>query len=127
MRTTGLGAWLEHNGITAAEAAFVQPSYCACPPDKMLVCGTDDNTYLNECVATECARVEVAHAGECVFETDTAQQWPMAGTDGDTESEVSEPSPDDDEASACSVGGRPTLGLGWLMLVAWVGRRRPAR
>jgi MYXO-CTERM domain-containing protein len=68
----GVGAWLAANGLTEAEAAWIQPSYGPCGfGDLPLVCGTDGNTYLCETIATECAMVEVDHEGACGSETES--------------------------------------------------------
>jgi hypothetical protein len=62
----GVAGWLEHNGFTAAEAAWIQPAYGPCGfGGEALVCGADGNTYLCEYIAVECAGVEVAHEGAC--------------------------------------------------------------
>jgi len=62
----GVADWLADNGLSAAEAAWIQPSYGPCGfGDMPLVCGVDGNTYLCEYIATECAHVEIAHEGAC--------------------------------------------------------------
>jgi MYXO-CTERM domain-containing protein len=62
----GVGPWLAANGLTEADAAWIQPSYGPCGFGEMpLICGTDGITYLCEYVATTCAMVEVAHEGAC--------------------------------------------------------------
>lgn len=67
----GVGPWLAANGLTAAEAAWIQPSYGPCGFDGALVCGTDGVTYLCETIATQCAMVEVDHEGACAGDTGT--------------------------------------------------------
>lgn len=62
----GVPQWLADNGLSAAEAAWIQPAYGPCGfGDMPLVCGVDGNTYLCEYIATECAHVEIAHEGAC--------------------------------------------------------------
>lgn len=66
----GVAAWLVDNGISAAEAAWIQPAYGPCGfGEQPLVCGSDGNTYLCEYVAVECAGVTVTHEGACGSET----------------------------------------------------------
>jgi hypothetical protein len=48
----GVGPWLAENGLTEAEAAWIQPSYGPCGFDGMIVCGTDGITYECPYVAT---------------------------------------------------------------------------
>jgi MYXO-CTERM domain-containing protein len=68
----GVGPWLDAQGLTAAEAAWIQPRYGPCGfGDQPLVCGVDGNTYLCEYVATECAMVAIDHEGACGSETDS--------------------------------------------------------
>jgi hypothetical protein len=69
--------WLHANGLTVAEAAWIQPTYGPCGFSGELVCGTDGVTYECEYIATECAGVEVAVGGACGSDTDTD-----AGTGG---------------------------------------------
>jgi hypothetical protein len=142
MRTPGLGEWVEQSGLTAQECARIQPSYCKCSDEEAPVCGDDGNTYLNECYATTCAGVEVAHTGACEGETTT--DWPEPGTstgggedatasassstgtgddgdddDGAGDDDVAGDDDDDekdDEGKGCSVGGQRG-GVGWLVLV----------
>jgi hypothetical protein len=71
--TTDLGPWLEENGLTAEEAARIQPDYCQCGYVYNPVCadvlvgdgGYERKTFLNECVATLCTSTRVLYEGEC--------------------------------------------------------------
>jgi hypothetical protein len=38
---------------------------CSCPKIYLPVCGEDNKTYGNECLATKCGRVKVAYSGVC--------------------------------------------------------------
>jgi MYXO-CTERM domain-containing protein len=81
MQTEGLLDWVAGSGLTAQECARIQPAYCNCPEDEAPVCGSDGMTYLNECYATTCAGVDVAHEGACEGEPTTG--FPPPGTGGD--------------------------------------------
>lgn len=68
----GVAPWLAANGLTAAEAAWIQPQYGPCGFGEMpLICGSDGITYLCEYVATQCAMVQVDHEGACASDTGT--------------------------------------------------------
>lgn len=68
-----LPGWLQSHGLTAAEAAWIQPSYGPCGYsgfDPQYVCGADGRTY--ECeIAAQCADVEVVSEGSCSAGTGT--------------------------------------------------------
>ncbi len=60
--------WVAQSGLSADEAAWIQPGYspcmdCSCDPSP--VCGDDGNTYLNECVIDTCTDVQIAYRGCC--------------------------------------------------------------
>mgnify|MGYP000181470056 CR=1 FL=1 len=78
MTHPALSAWITASGLTGEECARIQPSYCECDHTYEPVCGVDENTYLNACVATVCADVEIAHTGVCAGASTT--DWPNAGT-----------------------------------------------
>ncbi len=92
--TTDLGPWLEENGLTAAEAARIQPSYCSCGDIYNPVCaevrvdgGVEERTFMNECIATTCGDTKVLHEGECQPGDELAE--PLCGwgvCSGETES-----------------------------------------
>lgn len=58
MTSPELARWLPTTGLTAQEAAWIQPSYppeCACDRTPNPVCSTKTNvTYVNACTAVEC-------------------------------------------------------------------------
>jgi hypothetical protein len=70
---TELGPWLAENGLSAEEAARIQPNYCFCSNVSKPVCGTiaaggatQELTFLNQCVAERCyAGAQLLHDGEC--------------------------------------------------------------
>jgi MYXO-CTERM domain-containing protein len=149
----GVGPWLAANGLTAAEAAWIQPSYGPCGFGEMpLVCGTDGITYLCETIATECAMVEVDHEGACASDTGTetdggeivgeeicgnAEESGSTGESGTTEdsgtteSETTEngsTGDGDPTRKGCSIANTSPsgffMGLGLLVLAAIRRRRR---
>jgi MYXO-CTERM domain-containing protein len=136
MQTPGIAGWVGGSGLSAQEHARIQPSYCNCPEDEAPVCGSDGHTYLNECYATTCAGVEVAHEGVCEGEQTTG--WPEPGTSTDpgtstgattsTSAGSTDTNDDDDDAPAdkgCNVaaGSGGWLGLA-IVVLARVRRTR---
>ena len=100
--TTDLGPWLEENGLTAEEAAQIQPTYCQCGDVYNPVCaemaatgGGVRYTFLNECAATSCGDAFVVHEGECEPGDDITE--PSCGSVCDGAPERS-----------CSFASRPT-------------------
>jgi hypothetical protein len=65
MRTPGLSDWVAGSGLTAEDAALIQPQYCDCADEPSLTCGSDGKTYTNACVAVVCAGVTVVSCGPC--------------------------------------------------------------
>lgn len=115
----GVGAWLAAHGLTAAEAAWIQPSYTPCW-DEPYVCGVDGLTY--ECRdAAECAGVEVDYEGACGFETDTD------GNVGDPDVEREDVC---DDGKGCTISATPPgpmvalFGVAVVVLGVSLGRRR---
>ncbi len=105
MTHPALPAWIAASGLTVEECARIQPSYCECDDTRDLVCGVDERTYLNPCVAKLCADVEIAHTGACAGASTT--DWPNAGTTTagtDTNTTASEPT----EAPGSSTGTTDT-------------------
>ena len=69
MESPEVGEWLAYSGLTAQEAAWIQPQYewcgsgCSC--DEEPVCGADGTTYLNPCLAEGCGGQTVYVDGCC--------------------------------------------------------------
>jgi hypothetical protein len=131
----GVGPWLAANGLTAAEAAWIQPSYGPCGFDGTIVCGADGITYECQYVALDCAMVEIASEGPCnegdavvgveictgnEEDTSSTEDSGTTGDDGTTEDEAD--GDGDPSRKGCSVINTNTspsgFGLGLLVLVA---------
>ena len=114
----GVGPWLARNGLTAEEAAWIQPQYGPCgatAPES--VCGADGNSYECEGVAVDCG-VDVASEGMC--EGHEAEDIVLAS---DECPDSGEPASDDGSDKGCRVGdASPAAAL--LFLLALVRRRR---
>jgi hypothetical protein len=114
-----LAGWLESNGITFAEAAWIQPTYGPCGSSYAPVCGSDDVTYRCTEVAKQCAGVQVAHQGWC--EDDVEE-----GETGNHDAVLGEEICDQPSQHDCAVGSRSTP-VGLLVLFALTVFRRPRR
>lgn len=76
MESPEVEQWVAQSGLSADEAAWIQPTYspcegCGCSGTP--VCGDNGKTYLNSCIATKCGGVEVAYEGCC--ELDDELEW----------------------------------------------------
>jgi hypothetical protein len=91
--TTDLGPWLDENGLTAEEAARIQPMYCQCGDVYNPVCaemgGGERHTFLNECAATACADAFIVFEGKCEAGDDITEPSCPSVCDGEPEGSCS--------------------------------------
>lgn len=107
--TEGVAGWIGASGLSFAELARIQPSYCNCENQPLEpVCGVDGETYPNSCLAVDCAGVDIDFEGPCEGngesgdgETDGATGEATSSPE-DTTAETSEP--EDEDPSGCRVG-----------------------
>lgn len=129
----GVVPWLVRNGLTASEAAWIQPTYGPCGAVGEPVCGADGNSYSCEYYATECAMVEVAAMDLCEGDSydDIVQpECPdeTTGSASETESAGSvtgDDEDDDDDKKGCRVGD-PSAIAAFVPLIVMLRRRRSA-
>lgn len=154
MQSPEVAQWVEQSGLTAEEAAWIQPGYsscydeCSCEPDP--VCGDDGTTYVNPCFAEACAMVERWHYGCCeprdeidwsgnepMFPQTACNDDPNDRTDqlcatGTDTSELQDDQWDSEQRSCSTTSLHPASGIAWLMVVALLlavrrSGRRPQR
>lgn len=120
MTTPGLTEWVEKSGLSLAECAQIQPSYCdesLCTDGIAPVCGKSGQSY--EClkVLEQCSNDEYAYDGECVD---------GGPPDGGPPIVVGR---DDDADDGCNVGNAGSrhgslAALVLLLALGWARRRR---
>lgn len=109
MNHPALPTWIAASGLTAEECATIQPSYCNCPKEYKPVCGEDDQSYANACVA-ECSGVAIVHEGVC--ESPETTGWPPPG------------GKDEDGCDGCRAAEGPPAWAALLFLLPVFRRRR---
>lgn len=71
--------------LAAATRATTRDDECVCPEVYEPVCGVDDATYSNACIATTCFNATIAYEGECDDECVCPKVYePVCGDDGAT-------------------------------------------
>lgn len=113
--TEGLADWVAQSGLTAAECARIQPSYCEedkCSPDDEPVCGASGKSYLCLAILEECTEDAFVSEGECPY-------------DGPPESTTSTGSgpPITTSDDGCTTSGRTNLTTSWLFALALLASR----
>lgn len=116
----GLGPWLEANGLTAAEAAWIQPQYGPCTTDSVgYVCGEDGLTYECSTIADECG-VAIEYEGACDTQKGSVRVV-YACQEGETDPDME--SEDGGKKGGCAIVEPTAL---WALLIPVIGvlRRR---
>jgi hypothetical protein len=133
---TDLSSWLAENGLTAQEAAQIQPAYCQCSKRYNPVCatisvdgGTQERTFVNQCVVERCApQALFLHDGECTgpgaaLAVDSQFDRECACSDSnDTRYACDCRFPGSDKARA-PLGALSVLALALALLARWKRRR----
>jgi hypothetical protein len=114
-----LPVWLAANGLTAAEAAWIQPTYGPCGGTYSPVCGVDGITYQCSQVATQCADVQIEHHDWCEDDLEDSETGNHHAVIGE---EICKSKP---QTMECAVGStNPPIGMLILLMVATARRRR---
>ena len=105
MESPEVEQWVALSGLTAEEAAWIQPGYSSCydscPCDIQPVCGEDGSTYVNPCFAESCGHVEKWYQGCCV-DGDEVENSNSPGY-GFTQTSCDE-DPNEDDQEHCPAG-----------------------
>lgn len=124
---THLGPWLAEHGMSADEAALVQPSYCSCGRAENPVCGSvevdgslEDVTFLNRCIADLCAGATNLRAGKCAAADEPRSDFVDCLCDDAGGCECSAPG----AAQHATAWSALLVASGALSLFAWRRRRR---
>lgn len=115
MESPEVGEWVAQSGLTAEEAALIQPNYSPCMNCSSSgdpVCGDDGTTYINECVAEHCKDVERWHDGCCEKNDDILQRYDdepeacrdVSGENYDDDDSSSENGEEDEPCELCPTG-----------------------
>ena len=110
IETEGVATWIEESGLTFAELARIQPTYCNCDDEPLdPVCGVDGMTYPNTCMAVSCVGVDVEHEGSCEGNSESGNGVTDGATTGagSSSSSGSSSSGGDGSSSSSSSSGAP--------------------